>query len=318
MPKVGIMSELVDISELDCIFLSYKESNADSNWSYVRSFVPWAKRVDGVRGSDAAHKAAAAKSDTERFILIDADNQPNPEFFNQQLRINQTNDSCVFRWRAKNIINGLCYGNGGISSWTKTFVNNMRTHEASNGDNKTVVEFCFDDKYWAMHDVWSTTIPNGSPQQAWQAGFREGVKLCLDRGRRVNPEEFESSTWFGNRTNLVIWCSIGADVEYGKYAMLGARQGAYKTMFDDDWDYTEVRDFDKLENIWNDSLEYGDKESETFARMLRKRLNLDIVTFNTEQSKWFKNHQRTYQNIDIMLPERDVGNVIRSAARQLW
>jgi len=312
------MSELVDISELDCVFLSYKEPNADANFSYLRSFVPWAKRVHGVEGSDAAHKAAAAVSETERFILIDGDNQAHPEFFNQQLRINQTNNSRVFRWRARNIINGLCYGNGGISSWTKTFVNNMRTHEASNGDSATVVEFCFDENYWAMHDVWSTTLPNGSPQQAWQAGFREGVKLCLSRGRRVSPEEFESATWLGNRANLVIWCSVGNDVEYGKYAILGARQGAYKTMFDDSWDYTEVRDFCKLDKLWENSMEYGDKESETFSRTLRKRLNLDIINLNSDESRWFKAHQRTYQNIDIMLPERDVGNVIRSAARQLW
>ena len=312
------MSKVVDISDLDCIFLSYKETNADSNWSYLRSFVPWAKRVHGIEGSDAAHKAAAAASDTERFILIDGDNQPYPEFFNQQLRIDERNEQCVFRWRARNHINGLCYGNGGISSWTKTFVNNMRTHEASDGRPDTAVEFCFDQNYWAMHDVWSKTIPNGSPQQAWQAGFREGVKLCLNRGHRVSPEEFEKDTWIGNRTNLLIWCSIGSDVEYGKYAILGARQGAYRTLFQEEWDYREVRDFCKLDKIWNESIEYGDKQSEMFGRSLRKRMNLDIVNFNAEQSAWIKKHQRTYQNIDIMLPERDVGNVIRSAARQLW
>ena len=312
------MSDIVDISDLDCIFLSYKEPNADSNWAYLRSFVPWAKRVHGVDGSDAAHKAAAAVSETERFILIDGDNQPYPEFFNQQLRLNETNNHCVFRWRAKNNINGLCYGNGGISSWTKTFVNNMRTHEASDGNGETAVEFCYFENYWAMHDVWSTTIPNGNPQQAWQAGFREGVKLCLNRGHRVTAEDFEKNTWIGNRTNLLIWCSIGADVEYGKYAILGARQGAYRTLFQEEWDYRDVRDFWKLEDIWTESCEYGDKESEMFGRTLRKRMNLDIVNFNAEQSEWVKKHQRTYQNIDIMLPERDVGNVIRSAARQQW
>jgi len=318
MHKDGNMSEIIDISELDCIFLSYKEPNADANWSYVRSFAPWAKRVDGIEGSDAAHKAAAAVSDTERFILIDADNLPNPEFFNQQLRINHLNDDCVFRWRAKNIINGLCYGNGGISSWTKDFVNNMRTHEATDGSNDTVVEFCFDNRYWAMHDVWSTTAPNGSPQQAWQAGFREGVKLCLDRGRRPTPEEFESATWHGNRANLVIWCTVGADVEFGKWAIMGARQGAYMTMFEDDWDYCEVRDFKKLDILWNFTMDKGLQQSEQYANILRKRLNLDIISMSPEQSAWYKKHQRAYQNIDIMLPERDVGNVIRSAARQLW
>ena len=318
MHKDGNMSELIDISELDCVFLSYKEPNADANFAYLRSFVPWAKRVDGIEGSDAAHKAAAAASDTDRFILIDGDNQPNPEFFNQQLRINHLNDDCVFRWRAKNAINGLCYGNGGISSWTKDFVNNMRTHEATDGSNHTAVEFCFDNRYWAMHDVWSTTFPNSSPQQAWQAGFREGVKLCLDRGRRPTPEEFETATWIGNRANLVIWCTVGADVEFGKWAIMGARQGAYMTMFDDSWDYTEVRDFKKLETLWEYTMDDGLQQSENFANILRKRLNLDIISMQPEQSAWFKRNQRQYHNVDIMLPERDFNNVIRNAARQQW
>ena len=89
-------------------------------------------------------------------------------------------------------------------------------------------------------------------------------------------------------------------------------------MFDDNWDYTDVRDFNKLDRLWTRCLEYNESDSERFAKVLRKRLNLDIVTFAPEQSRWFKNHQRPYQNIDIMLPERDVGNVIKNAARQLW
>jgi len=312
------MNELIDISELDCIFLSYYEPNADANFAYLRSFVPWAKRVDGIEGSDAAHKAAAAASETERFILIDADNQPNPEFFNQQLRLDDRNRDCVFRWRAKNAINGLCYGNGGISSWTKNFVNNMRTHEATDGSDDTAVEFCFDTRYWAMHDVWSTTYPNSSPQQAWQAGFREGVKLCLDRGRRPSPEEFESATWVGNRANLIIWTTVGTDVEFGKWAIMGARQGAHMTMFVDEWDYREVRDFKKLDNLWQYTVDDGLQRSEQYANILRKRLNLDIINMQPEQSAWFKRNQRQYHNVDIMLPERDYNSVIRNAAKQQW
>ena len=36
--------------------------------------VPWAKRVHGVKGSDAAHKACAELSDTDHFITVDGDN----------------------------------------------------------------------------------------------------------------------------------------------------------------------------------------------------------------------------------------------------
>ena len=307
------MTEIVDVSELDCIYLSYDEPQANEFFIKIRSQIPWIKRVHGVKGSDAAHKAAAAASDTERFILIDGDNMPNWNFFHEQLRIDHTNDECVFRWRAKNVINGLTYGNGGISSWTKTFVNNMRSHEATNGTDATQVEFCFDNKYWAMHDVYSTTYPNQSRYHAWRAGFREGVKMCLDQGRRLTPAEFESA-WQGNRRNLEIWCTVGNDVDNGDWAIMGARYGAWRVMFDTTWDYTEVRDFDKLKEIYEN---FNDSYIEDYTAALTNRLGLNIVHLSSEQSAWHKAHQTEYKNVDIMLPERDYNRVINDTARTL-
>lgn len=308
------MTNIVDISELDCIYLTYDEPQADDFYTKIRAMVPWVKRVHGVKGSDAAHKAAAAASDTERFILIDGDNLPNSIFFNEQLRLNQINEHCVFRWRARNYINGLTYGNGGISSWTKTYVENMRSHEATDGSDATSVEFCFDTNYWAMHDCYSTTHPQGDRYHAWRAGFREGVKLCLDQGRRITPAEFET-TWRGNRYNLEIWCTVGNDVEYGDWAIMGARYGAWRVMFDSSWDHTEVRDFDKLNNIYKN---FQDSRIEDYTLALTNRLGLDIVHLSSAQSKWYKDHTIPHVNVDIMLPERDYNKVINETARQLW
>ncbi len=124
----------IDIADLDCIYLSYDEPQKEETWAQIRNMVPWASRVDGVRGSDAAHKAAAAASTTERFVLIDGDNIPDAEFFNKTLQfLTPEYEQAVFRWRARNAVNGLMYGNGGLSSWTRTFVENMRTHEATDG-----------------------------------------------------------------------------------------------------------------------------------------------------------------------------------------
>ena len=170
----------IDIADLDCVFLTYDEPNKEENWVKIKNMVPWARRVDGVKGSDAAHKAAADASDTDRFVLVDGDNIPDPEFFNLQLKLNH-DENCVFRWRARNHINGLMYGNGGLSVWSKQFVYNMRTHEASDGSTENDVEFCFYPNYYAMHDCYSTTYPNASAFQAWRAGFREGVKMCLEQ-----------------------------------------------------------------------------------------------------------------------------------------
>ena len=132
------MIEKIDIADLDCIYLTYDEPQREEFWTKIKNMVPWAKRVDGVKGSDAAHKAAASASDTDRFILIDGDNLPDPAFFNQTLVLpNEEYERAVFRWRARNHVNGLMYGNGGLSSWTREFVKNMQTHESSDGTVET-------------------------------------------------------------------------------------------------------------------------------------------------------------------------------------
>ena len=98
----------IDIADLDCIFLTYDEPQREEFWVKVKNMVPWAVRVDGVKGSDAAHKAAAAASTTERFVLIDGDNMPDPEFFNKTLVYStEQHEQAVYRWRARNHINGL-------------------------------------------------------------------------------------------------------------------------------------------------------------------------------------------------------------------
>jgi len=300
--------EVVDIADLDVIFLTYDEPKKEEFWIKIQNMVPWAKRVDGVKGSDAAHKAAAEASDTDRFILIDGDNIPDPDFFNQQLFLTELNKDCVFRWRARNYINGLMYGNGGISCWTKDFVNNMRTHENSVGTDETAVEFCFDPKYIAMHDCYSTTYPNATPFQAWRAGFREGVKMCLDRGTRPSLQEFERRVHSKNYDNLCIWQTVGMDVENGAWAILGARHGTCKTMLTD-WDYTEVQWFDNLQEIWAAEVKHTDPAVDIagYGDKLKTRLALPIVEMSADQSKFFKHYYRqNYKNIGATVSEMDV------------
>jgi hypothetical protein len=298
----------IDIADLDCIYLSYDEPQQEEFWVKIKNMVPWAKRVSNIRGSDAAHKAAALASDTERFILVDGDNLPDPSFFNQTLDFPTPEyEKAVFRWRAKNNINGLMYGNGGLSSWTKEFVHNMQTHEVSDGRSETQVEFCFDPFYWAMHDCYSTTYPNASAFQAWRAGFREGVKMCLNRGAKPSVTEFQSRVHAKNLDNLTIWHNIGADVDNGHWAIAGARQGTYMTMLTE-WDYRQVQDFDALAELW---LTVKTSEPRILAGRLAEdlhtQLGLPIMTIEGEQSAFFKQHYRSnWHNQGVMVREIDV------------
>jgi hypothetical protein len=298
----------IDVADLDCIYLSYDEPNKEEFWVKIRNMVPWATRVDGVKGSDAAHKAAAEASTTERFILIDGDNLPDPAFFNQTLSFpTDQYEQAVFRWRARNHVNGLMYGNGGLSSWTRSYVQNMHTHENTDGRTETQVEFCFDPLYWAMHDCYSTTYPNGSAFHAWRAGFREGAKMCLDRGRRPTVSEFQTRVHQRNLNNLTIWHNVGADVDYGYWAIAGARQGTYMTMLTN-WDYLQVQNFDALAELWR-TVEHEQPEhvSNNIATELHTQLDLPMHMLTVEASEFFKHHYRSnWHNRGVMIRELDI------------
>jgi hypothetical protein len=284
----------LSLTELDTIFISYDEPNADKNYSELLQIIPWAKRIHGVKGSDAAHKAAANLSETDRFISIDADNIIDPKFFAQEIEITNQNKDFVFSWCGRNAVNGLVYGNGGVKCWTKDFVLNMKTHENSApGDIKNEVEFCFDPRYFQMNDCFSTSYINGSPKQAFRAGFREGVKMCLAEGTKVQKIRFRESLYWKNYHRLLIWMNVGADVKNGLWAIYGARLGCQMTNLTD-WDYLNVRDFEYLNELWNFdiSLKYNDNNIieaiELIGKELLFQLDLPVSIFDADQSRFFK------------------------------
>jgi hypothetical protein len=307
-------NEIIDVADLDCVYLSYDEPQKEEFWLKIKNMIPWAKRVDGVKGSDAAHKAAGDASDTERFILIDGDNMPEESFFNMQLDFNGKDPKyqlAQYRWKAINAINGLRYGNGGMSSWTKTYVANMKTHEnQKDGDVSRIADFCLDSKdnlYWAMYDCYSTTYPNYTPFQAWRAGFREGVKMVLDKGSRPDIDTFKETVASRNLNNLTIWHNVGADVENGMWAIYGARLGTYMTMLTA-WDHTNVQWFDNYIILWEEQ-EHRDPEREAtyIGAALHDKLGLPMCTLSSEQSKFFKRHYNADKhNLGPLITEMDV------------
>ena len=286
------MSNIIKIIDQDVIFLSYDEPNAEKNYADLLSKLPWAKRVHGVEGSDAAHKACAAKSETEYFVTVDADNIIDPNFLKLQIDLDalELTPDHVFSWCGRIHVNGLMYGNGGLKLWTRKFVNEMKTHENSDpADHKGLVEFCFDSRYYQFDNCYSTSYTNGSAFQAWRAGFREGVKMSLDQGAKVANLQ---NIWWQNYQRLLIWCNIGSDVDYGLWSIYGAREGAYLTNCTD-WDYSNVRDFKWLANQWTEKyskiepsmLQY---EIMGLGETLKHECELELATPDKDWSVFFK------------------------------
>lgn len=298
------MSKIIKVVDQDIVFLSYDEPNAEKNYADLLKKVPWAKRVHGVEGSDAAHKACAAKSDTEYFVTVDADNIVDPKFFQVEVDLDNLGltDDHVFSWTGKVHVNNLMYGNGGLKMWTRKFVNEMKTHENSDpADTKGLVEFCFNNKYYQFNKSFSTSYTNATPFQAWRAGFREGVKMSLNEGDKTTDIK---KVWWQNYQRLLVWCSVGADVENGLWSILGAREGCYKTNCTD-WDYANVRDFTWLTNYWkSEHAAYDADIARTksiitdLGEELRRQLDLEIGEIDANSSKFFK---QVFVNTDRML-----------------
>tara|TARA_B100001057_G_scaffold477077_1_gene545860 strand:+ start:983 stop:1978 length:996 start_codon:yes stop_codon:yes gene_type:complete len=301
---------IIDVTEIDTFYISFDEPNMEENWANLKQVCPWAKRVHGVLGSDAAHKECARQSDTDRFISIDGDNIVKPEFFDTVIDFSESDvdlDNSVISWCGVNSINGLVYGNGGIKNWPVQYVLDMKTHEIAE-DEGSKVDFCWDLNYIQFNEAFSYVINNSTPYQAYRAGFREGVKMSLDRGHKVEADNFEKSLHNKNFQRLLVWSNIGRDVENGLWAMYGTRLGCYLTNLDSSFDFVNVADFKWHTEYWTNEImpkfvdgnEYCVKskyswnkdklltETMNLGDSLRKKLNIPVAEIDESGSKFFK------------------------------
>lgn len=287
------------VSDLDFVFISFKEPNKEYNWADLKNKVPWAKRVDGVVGFDSAHKAAAEIAETDFFISVDGDNILNERFLLETMDFSLTNPNAVHRWRAENNVNSLIYGNGGIVGWPKQTCLSMKTHENAETEENEI-DFCWGVPHENLHNCYSVTVINDSPQQAFVAGYREGVKMSLDRGKPVPADVFRNKVWPENLRKLSTWMSIGADVENGKYAMLGARMGCYNTVIDHT-DVQKVRNLDELMRLFveYENEEQLDEDLAAYGESIRKRLDVPVAEYDSNESKFFKFALAQHKNIGV-------------------
>jgi len=310
----------IDVTELDIFYISYDEPNCEENWADLLNKVPWAKRVHGVKGFDAAHKECANQSETDRFITVDGDNIVMDEFFNQELEFpekdhdgNDISES-IFSWNAKNLLNGLVYGNDGLKCWTKEYTKSINTHEAATDGEG--MEFCWKLNYIQMNDIFSEVHQTASPFQAFRAGFREGVKLSLDQGTRVAPHVFHDKIWYGNFNRLNVWCNIGTDVDNGWWAIYGARLGCKMTVLSD-WDTNQISDYDWFKGFFEETKNNieSDEHLIQLVNELGEEINEEVQGMmlfepNDQMSKFFKTTFVNPKRWGAMITERQIQDLL--------
>ncbi len=212
-------TEYFDPRSLSVVFLCYDEPKRQEFFEHLQTQVDHAIKVEGIKGIDTAHKAAAAAATTERFILIDGDALVDDKFWNVSVRIpDRYLKFGAWSFTARNIVNDTTYGPGGVKVFTREFINGMQTHENANSP-ETQFEFCWQDDYAHFSSVWSTTYINQSPFQAWRSGFRECTKLMFPKCD--TSKRFEDLAYYTQR-KLVQWMTLGTDVENGNYTVHGA------------------------------------------------------------------------------------------------
>ena len=193
----------------DIVFISYQEPFADENYAALKARFPMAKRVHGVKGIHQAHIAAAKKCFTKMFWIVDGDAQILDSFnFDYEVPSHQLDH--VHVWRAKNPINGLVYGYGGVKLFPRKLTIDMDT---SKSDMTTSIS----EHFIAVDEVANITEFNTSPFETWKGAFRECTKLSSKTITRQNNEETES--------RLNTWCTKGSKERYGNYSIAGANAG---------------------------------------------------------------------------------------------
>lgn len=264
-------------TDYSIVFLSYDEPNADVNYNHLLTLFPNAMRVHGIKGLDAAHKACARISKTDRVVIVDGDNQVLPSLKNI-INIKDSVDLSdkVISWSSFNIVNHTSYGNGSVKCWPVHILEQMKTHEIG-----STIDFDLS-KYLELNLIASHTIINSSAQQAFRAGFRDSIKLLLS-----GDKDFDKMDW-RNLYRLYNWMHIGSDVKYGLWAIYGARLGAFlllrgivPTIVNDVNELTEL--FQRYFGLASTNLV---NECNKLGKLLNYKLITDVLT--PEESVQFK------------------------------
>ena len=261
---------IINLKDFPVVFLSYDEPNCENNFEQLSHYVPNALRIHGVKGSDTAHKAVAGiVGNSTHVLIVDGDNLLDTNYYKKTFDITTSINDRVLSFSAINNVNGNCYGNGSVKIWPVELLKTMRTHE--NG-HKYSIDFDINSYLELNHSI-STTIVNCIPLQAWKAGFREGIKLCL---HRESPLDVNSIDW-RNYDRLWRWTHVGSDVENGEWCIYGARMGMYLTLVDKTFDVSIIKDHDRLNEFFSNIYEiYHNRLTEEINRIgneLRIKLN---------------------------------------------
>lgn len=145
-----------------------------------------------------------------------------------------------------------------------------------------------------MRFIASKTNINGSAYQAWRAGYREGVKMLLNNGQPQTRSDVAQSSSYTNIRRFVAWSSLGRDVKFGGWAIIGALQGAVSVLESQELP-TRIIDFNALHTEYQNLLSHIEQEGSDPTSWSDPLQECDALT---DLAKKWRNTLMNY-NIDV-------------------
>lgn len=189
-------------------FLHNGEDNMEENWNRLCQKTNAAVPIRAPGTIFESHKHIASNCPTDRFYVVDGDSWIVDTFNFGKVIDLKPKSVAVFR--AKNPVNGLVYGHGGIKLFSKDCFSAERLDRP---DMTTTLA----DTYIKVNVLASEHRFNYTPYATWRTAFREAVKLSAGINKNNNDQE--------SLDRLNMWLNAGLEAKFGYFSVQGARAG---------------------------------------------------------------------------------------------
>jgi hypothetical protein len=192
---------------MDKFFLKFDDPYADMNFARAREMFPSLMKFETNKSIAESHKSCATQSFTNQFMVIDADNYML-DFSLDDVYSAVKEKNKIYIFRAKNPVNDLEYGHGGVKVFQRELFIDQDVIDFS---TSFVGQVCIVNQTLSIHSF------NVDPFHAWRTAVRECVKLSAEIIPNRNAEDDEY--------RLGIWCSKFNNVKNAEFVEHGAKFG---------------------------------------------------------------------------------------------
>lgn len=221
-------------TDFDVFFISYRESNCESNWLRLLQINPKAKRIHGVNGIHNAHITCERLSSSPWYWTVDGDN-----WMLEALNFHPTHDLHMFG--ARDPLWGDTTLLGGVKLWKKGAI---QISDMRHGD------FCLNATQNKMsHDqIFSESRYNESAFDAWKTAFRHTVKLISPILK--NRPHAKKLDWYYQRWQSSGQC-LALNAKWCYQGFLDA-QKFYQCCEVGSADLNQINDYDFLQRFFHE------------------------------------------------------------------